>query len=136
MHKAEAIYSENDTQIVFVDTPGLTTNHEMKKYKLAPSFRDDLESSIPQADVIGIIQDTANVYTRHKFDKFIIDYLKNKKDNTPLILIFNKVDKLKRKDVLLDLARLYMTNEEIPKLSDIFMISALTGDGVDDLRVR
>lgn len=134
MHKAEAIYSENDTQIVFVDTPGLTTNHEMKKYKLAPSFRDDLESSIPQADVIGIIQDTANVYTRHKFDKFIIDYLKNKKDSTPLILIFNKVDKLKRKDVLLDLARLYMTNEEIPKLSDIFMISALTGDGVDDLR--
>ncbi|XP_076232703.1 GTPase Era, mitochondrial [Calliopsis andreniformis] len=133
-HKAEAIYSENDTQIVFMDTPGLTTNHEMKKYKLAESFRKDLETSIAQADVVGILQDVTNVYTRHMIHNFIIDYLKNKKEDTSVILILNKVDKLKKKFVLLELTRLLTSNKDFPTFADVFMVSALNGDGIDDLR--
>ncbi|XP_076626778.1 GTPase Era, mitochondrial isoform X2 [Colletes latitarsis] len=57
MHKFESVYSENDTQIVFMDTPGLTAPHEMKKYNLAKTFKNDPAESIAEADVIGILQD-------------------------------------------------------------------------------
>ncbi|XP_003706083.1 GTPase Era, mitochondrial [Megachile rotundata] len=134
MHKADAVYIENDTQIVFMDTPGLVSMREMKKYKLSKSFRDDPLISISEADVIGIIQDVTNVYTRHKISNFVIDSLQNKREDTSLLLILNKVDKIKKKTVLLDLTRLLTNSEIYPKFDDIFMISALTGDGIDDLR--
>lgn len=130
------MYSQDDTQIVFMDTPGLTTASERKKYNLVATFEKDPEVSISQADVIGIIQDVTNVYTRHKIADCIVQYLKSKRSDTPLLLIFNKVDKLKKKNVLLELANSLMSNEDGPKFEDIFMISALTGDGINDLRVR
>ncbi|XP_076654076.1 GTPase Era, mitochondrial [Halictus rubicundus] len=133
-HKAEAVYYEDETQIVFIDTPGLTKDYEMKKYKLNETFQKDPKLSIREADVVGMIQDVTNIYTRHTISSFIVDQLKTKKNDTPLILIFNKVDKLKEKKVLLDLTAQLTKNEELPKFDDVFMISALTGDGVDDLR--
>lgn len=136
MHKAETVYTEDDTQIIFMDTPGLVTNYEMKKYKLAETFKEDPMVSIKEADVIGIIQDATNAYTRHKINNFVMEYLQNKREDTSLILIFNKVDKIKKKSILLELTKLLTKPESSPKFDDIFMISALTGDGIDDLRVR
>lgn len=130
------MYSEDETQIVFMDTPGLTTHKEMKKYKLNETFQKDPKLSIQEADVIGMLQDVTNVYTRHIISSFTVNQLRIKKDDTPLILIFNKVDKLKDKMVLLDLTTQLTKNEEFPKFDDVFMISALNGDGVDDLKVR
>ncbi|KZC11893.1 PREDICTED: GTPase Era, mitochondrial [Dufourea novaeangliae] len=133
-HKAEAVYLEGDTQIVFVDTPGLVTNHELKKYKLMASYKQDPEVSASEADIIGVVQDVTNVYTRYKISDFVIDYLKQKKEDTPLLLILNKVDKLKQKQVLLELINKLTSNADYPKFDDIFMVSALSGDGVNDLR--
>ncbi|XP_033321874.2 GTPase Era, mitochondrial [Megalopta genalis] len=134
MHKAEVMYSEGETQIVFMDTPGLITNHEMKKYNLQETFQEDPKLSIQEADVVGIIQDVTNIYTRHRLSSFIVNQLKTKKDDAPLLLIFNKIDKLKNKKVLLDLTTQLIKNEKLPKFDDVFMISALSGDGVNDLR--
>lgn len=134
IHKAEAVYSEDETQIVFMDTPGLTTDHEMKKYKLKKTFQKDPELSIQEADVVGLLQDVTNVYTRHIIPSFTVNQLKARRVGTPLILILNKVDRLKDKKVLLDLTARLTKNEEFPTFDDVFMISALNGDGVDDLR--
>nr|XP_033321873.1 GTPase Era, mitochondrial [Megalopta genalis]XP_033321874.1 GTPase Era, mitochondrial [Megalopta genalis]XP_033321875.1 GTPase Era, mitochondrial [Megalopta genalis]XP_033321876.1 GTPase Era, mitochondrial [Megalopta genalis] len=134
MHKAEVMYSEDETQIVFMDTPGLITNYEMKKYNLQKTFQEDPKLSIQEADVVGIIQDVTNIYTRHRLSSFIVNQLKTKKDDAPLLLIFNKIDKLKNKKVLLDLTTQLIKNEKLPKFDDVFMISALSGDGVNDLR--
>ena len=134
IHKVEAVYSQDDTQIVFMDTPGLTTASERKKYNLVETFQKDPQVSVSQADVIGIIQDVTNVYTRHKIADCIVQYLKSKRSDTPLLLIFNKVDKLKKKNVLLELANSLANIEDGPKFEDIFMISALNGDGIKDLR--
>lgn len=134
MHKADAIYTEGNTQIIFMDTPGLTKTSEMNTYKLAETFKEDPKNSISEADVIGVIQDVTNVYTRHKFDGFFLEYLKNKKEDAHLLLILNKIDRLKKKDALLELARILTKEEYYPKFSDIFMVSALTGDGIDDLK--
>lgn len=135
MHKAEAIYTEGNTQIIFMDTPGLVLSNEIKTYKLLKTFSEDPKNAITNADVIGIIQDVTNVYTRYKFENFVLNYIKNKMEDTSLLMIFNKVDKLKKKEVLLDLTRILTNNNNYPKFDDIFMISALNGDGVDDLRV-
>lgn len=134
LHKAEAIYTEGNTQIIFMDTPGLVISKEIKTYKLLKTFEEDPKSAITDADVIGIIQDVSNIYTRHKLEDFVLDYINNKIKDTPLLMIFNKVDKLKKKNILLDLTRMFTNNNNYPKFDDIFMISALNGDGVDDLR--
>ncbi|XP_078044576.1 GTPase Era, mitochondrial isoform X2 [Augochlora pura] len=134
MHKAEAVYSEGETQIVFMDTPGLITSYERKRYNLNKTFQEDPTISIQEANVIGIIQDVTNIHTRYTISNFIIEQLKTKKDDVPLLLIFNKIDKLKHKGVLLNLTTQIIKNENLPKFNDIFMISALSGDGVDDLR--
>ncbi|XP_060812198.1 GTPase Era, mitochondrial [Bombus pascuorum] len=134
MHKAEAIYTEGDTQIVFMDTPGLVISKEMKTYKLSESFKDDPKTALIEADIIGIVQDVTNVYTRHKIDDFVLNYIKEKREDTQLLMILNKVDRLKKKMALLEITRLLISKENYPKFDDIFMISALNGDGVDDLR--
>ncbi|XP_053986846.1 GTPase Era, mitochondrial [Hylaeus volcanicus] len=134
MHKCEAVYSEGDTQIVFMDTPGFTSHYERKKYKLKETFTKDPLSSIVEADVIGLLQDATNIYTRHKINQYVLDYLKNRRNDSSLLLIFNKVDMLKNKFVLLEMTRQFIKKSESLKFDDIFMISALTGDGIDDLR--
>lgn len=134
MHKAEAIYTEGDTQIVFIDTPGLVVSKEIKTYKLSESFKDDPKTALIEADIIGIVQDVTNVYSRHKIDDIVLNYIKQKREDTQLLMILNKVDGLKKKLTLLEVTRLLINKENYPKFDDIFMISALNGDGVDDLR--
>lgn len=107
----------------------------MKKYKLKETFKTDPQTSIIEADIIGILQDVTNIYTRHLISNLILDNLKNKRDDSQLLLLLNKVDKLKKKAILLDLTRQLTSNKKFPKFDDVFMISALTGDGVGDLRV-
>lgn len=135
IHKAEAIYTEGDTQIVFMDTPGLIVSKEIKAYKLSDSFKDDPKTALIEADIIGIVQDVTNVYTRYKIDNFVLNYIKEKREDTQLLIILNKVDRLKQKTALLEVTRQLMNKENYPKFDDIFMVSALNGDGVDDLRV-
>ncbi|KOX68660.1 GTPase Era, mitochondrial [Melipona quadrifasciata] len=133
-HKAEAIYTENDTQIVFMDTPGLVVPKEMKTYKLSEAFKDDPKDAVTEADVIGIVQDVTNVYTRHKIDGYVLDYIRNKREDTELLMILNKVDRLKKKTALLEVTRILINKKDYPKFDDVFMVSALNGDGIDDLR--
>ncbi|XP_031844297.2 GTPase Era, mitochondrial isoform X2 [Nomia melanderi] len=133
-YKANAIYSEGDTQIVFMDTPGFASKNEMIKFELSKAFKKDPVTSIIDADIIGVLQDATNVYTRHTMTRYMVNDLNKRKENTPVILIFNKVDKLTNKKILLELVTQLQKNKYIPKFDDIFMISALTGDGVDDLR--
>ncbi|KMQ98187.1 gtpase mitochondrial-like protein [Lasius niger] len=133
--KADAIYCEDDTQLIFMDTPGMVSMTECKRYNLAGTFRNDPKVSLAAADIVGIVQDAQNIYTRDKINSNILEILTEKiLKKIPMILIFNKVDKLKNKEVLLQLVNILAKNKKSLKFSDIFMVSALTGDGIDDLR--
>ncbi|XP_014481467.1 PREDICTED: GTPase Era, mitochondrial [Dinoponera quadriceps] len=132
--KADAIYSENNTQLIFMDTPGMVSPGELKRFKLAKSFERDPNASLKTADIIGLVQDVDNTFARDKINPNIFKLLKNMEDKIPMILIFNKVDRLKKKNTLLDLAKVLTKSKNSLKFTDVFMISALTGDGVDDLR--
>jgi GTP-binding protein Era len=151
--KCQAIFTEGDSQIVFLDTPGLVSLKEQKKFNLEKSFLKDSKSSLRQADIIGVIHDASNVWTREKLDIKVIRLLEENKDK-PSFLVFNKVDIIKTKRKLLDLTRLVTDNcvngkpipgrkplqqqdtnvRGWPHFQEIFMVSALTGDGLDALK--
>lgn len=132
--KCHAIYSQEDTQLIFIDTPGLVSNHEWKKYHLEPSFKNDARESMMLADIVGVIQDVGSSGTRGIINKHIIDLLKHTRQEVPSILVLNKVDLIKRKDVLLDLVKGLTSKKGWPHFQDVFMISALMKEGIDDLR--
>ncbi|XP_028045451.1 GTPase Era, mitochondrial [Monomorium pharaonis] len=133
--KARGIYCEGDTQLIFMDTPGMVSKKECQKFKLANSFKADPKISLCSADIVGIVQDGENIYTRHKIDLNILELLtEDIKNRIPIILIINKVDRLKKKEILLDFVNTLTTSKKSPDFYDVFMISALTGDGVNDLR--
>lgn len=115
----------------------MVTMEESKKFKLAKSFTTDPKTSLIAADILGIVQDAENIYTRHKIHWNILELLtEDIKSKIPIILVINKVDRLKKKDILLDFVNTLTKSKVSPDFYDIFMISALTGDGVDDLRVN
>ncbi|XP_017770442.1 PREDICTED: GTPase Era, mitochondrial [Nicrophorus vespilloides] len=150
--RATAIFTEGDTQVVFLDTPGLVNIKEYNKYKLERSFVKDPNASLQNADIVGVIHDVSNQYTKDRLDLKVIKLLE-KHVKKPSFLVLNKIDMLKSKRKLLDITRLLTENkirgEEIPdkgdfemnedsrgwpNFQDIFMVSALTGDGLEDVR--
>lgn len=132
--KSNAIYVEEDTQLVFVDTPGLVTAGEYKKYALNKSFKDDPTMSVQVADVVGIVHDASNVYRRFTIKNNVLELVKNLTPEIPLLLILNKVDMVKEKKILLDITTALINKKDMPKFKDIFMLSALTKDGTEDLK--
>ena len=152
----KAIYTTGKTQLVFYDTPGLVTPSEIKKHHLENSFKSAYRSAVQNADVIAVMQDISNAWTRNKLHKTVMDTLEAY-PHLPSCLILNKIDTLKSKRLLLDVIRL-LTNDtlsmkvkksktadvakekETPKdgwsnFSDVFMISSITGSGLSEIHV-
>ena len=120
----------DESQIIFVDTPGIFT----PKRRLERAMVDDAWSGAGDADVIALLVDARRPVRASNDDtQVILDALKSR--GKQAILVINKVDAVER-PVLLALAE--KLNAETldrggPLFSDVFMISALTGDGVPDL---
>ena len=88
----QGIYNSDETQIVFVDTPGIhKPNHKLGKYLNKQAYY-----SIDDVDVIIMLVDGSDKLGTG--DKYIIEKLKEV--NKPVILVINKVDKIKKELVL------------------------------------
>ena len=115
------IYNDKETQIVFVDTPGIhKPNHKLGSYLNKQAFY-----SMDDTDIILMIVDISEKVGPG--DKFIIEKLKEV--NKPVILVLNKIDKVKKENILLKI-------EEYNKLYDfteIVPISALKNNNVNEL---
>jgi GTP-binding protein Era len=120
--RIRGIAIEGRSQIIFVDTPGIFH----PKRRLERAMVSAAWSGARDADEIVLLCDAA----RRGDEDFrrIIEGLK--KEQRKAILVLNKIDRIKRSR-LLDLAA-RLDAEGI--FSRIFMISALNGDGVEDLR--
>lgn len=92
--KSHAIITSDKTQIVFLDTPGVISNQEQKKFNLEKTFFRDCEKSLMLTDLIGVVHDVGDHWTRDMLDLKIIRLLERYKKK-PSFLILNKVSKIK-----------------------------------------
>lgn len=115
------IHTDEDSQIIFLDTPGI----QKPKNKLGEFMLTESKDGIEDSDIITYIVDTSKRIG--KAERSIIDILKEYKGKLPIILLINKVDTIK-KDELLEVISMY-ADENI--FDDIIPISAINNDGVD-----
>lgn len=121
--RIRGIAIEGDSQIIFVDTPGIFgAKRRLERAMVAAAW-----AGVDDADKIVLLYD-ASQRTVDDDTRTILAGLKARERQ--VILALNKVDLIKR-DRLLALAAEF---EAEGIVSDTFMISALTGDGVGDLR--
>ncbi|KAL1274843.1 hypothetical protein QQF64_027657 [Cirrhinus molitorella] len=100
--RAVGVLTENDTQVILLDTPGLTTPVKAKRHHLEQSLVEDPFESIKEADLVVVLVDMSDKWTRSKLDYEVLKCLALNSD-VPAILVLNKVDLLKNKTLLLDI---------------------------------
>ncbi|XP_052214711.1 protein Daple-like isoform X2 [Dreissena polymorpha] len=100
-----SVFTVDNTQIIFVDTPGVITDAAKRRHQVDTSVQKEPESSLEEADLVGVVVDGSNKFTRNTLHPEIIKTLLLYR-NVPSFLIINKVDEVSQKYVLLEAARL------------------------------
>ena len=117
----QGIYNDEDSQIIFIDTPGShKPNNKLGTYlnRKAYTMADDV-------DIILFLVDAKSGFG--KGDKFNIERIKEM--NKTVFLVLNKVDQV-RKDELLSIIDKY---KDLYDFDEIIPLSALNGDNVGEL---
>lgn len=91
-HRILAILTREDMQLIFIDTPGI----HKPRHKLGKYMEQVTENSLKGVDAIFFVVDANE--KMGKGEKYIIERLK--KTDTPVILVINKVDLCKKKELL------------------------------------
>jgi GTPase len=110
------------SQLIFVDTPGIFS----PRRRLDRAMVTTAWSGAHEADLVGVLID-ARKGLDEEADQILVRLGEIK---TPGLLVLNKID-LVAKETLLALAN---TANKTAKFEVTFMVSALTGDGVADLK--
>ena len=120
-NRIQTVLTTEDGQIVFVDTPGI---HKAKN-KLGEYMVNIAERSLNEVDaVLWLVEPTTFIGAG---ERHIIDQLKGVK--TPVILVINKIDMVKKEDLLPAID----TYRREYDFADIVPVSARSGDNTDVL---
>lgn len=120
-NRIQTVYTSEDGQIVFLDTPGI---HKAKN-KLGNYMVGVAERTLSEVDVIlWLVEPTDYIGAG---EQHIIEQLK--KTNTPVILVINKIDTVK-KELILTFIDAYRKQLDF---AEIVPVSALKQDGLDVL---
>ena len=117
----QGIYNDDDTQIVFVDTPGI----HKPTHKLGQILNRGAYYSIDDVDVICLLVDAKAGLG--KGDKYVIERLK--KIDKPVILVINKIDGLSKDEIFLKINEY----KDLYDFKEIVPISALKNKNIDEL---
>ena len=116
----QGVYNEDDTQIVFVDTPGVhKPNHKLGTYLNKQVY------GAMDADVLLFLVDVKEPFG--KGDMFVLEKMKEAKK--PIILVLNKIDTLKKEEVY----ALINQYKDIYPFRDIIPVSALKNQNIKEL---
>lgn len=118
-NRIQMIYTDNDMQVIFLDTPGI----QMPKNKLGEYMLKISKDSLSDVDIVTYIVDTST--TIGPIESDIIKDLK--KIKTPIVLLINKIDTAN--DEIVD--RVVKMYEELDLFEKIIPMSALEGTNLD-----
>ncbi len=114
----QGIYNDDDSQIVFVDTPGFTKS----KNKLGKLLNKQAHALLSDVDIILFLIDGST--NLGEGDKYIMKCLE--KTESPVILVINKIDRMKQEEILLKISEY---KDMFPFVA-IIPVSALNDDNV------
>ncbi|XP_074888826.1 GTPase Era, mitochondrial isoform X2 [Buteo buteo] len=100
--KARGVVTYEDTQLIILDTPGLTSPFKAKRHKLDEAMLTDPWDSMKHADLVLVMVDVSDHWTRNSLSKEVLKCL-SQFPQIPSVLVLNKVDLLKNKFILLEL---------------------------------
>lgn len=121
-HRILAVYTRNDSQIIFVDTPGL---HRGAAKTINRMMNRTAASALADADLILFVSE-ANRWTAE--DQDVLDRLKE--SPVPAIALLNKIDKVHPKEELL---AVLSAMSERHTFDEVLPISAKLNDNLDRL---
>lgn len=120
-NRIQTVYTSEEGQIVFLDTPGI---HKAKN-KLGNYMVNVAERTLAEVDVVLWLVEPTNYIGAG--EQHIIEQLK--KTKTPVILVINKIDTVKKEEILLFID----TYRKQMEFAEIVPVSALKGDGTEEL---
>ncbi len=120
-NRIQTVYTDEEAQVIFLDTPGI---HKAKN-KLGQYMVSVAENTLKEVDVIlWLVEPTTYIGAG---EQHIIEKLKTVK--TPVVLVINKVDTVKKEEIL----KFIDTYRKELNFSDIVPVSALKGINTDEL---
>lgn len=120
-NKIQCIYTEERGQVIFLDTPGI----HKPKHKLGEFMVDSAMNALREVDLVLYIVDGAAEFGGG--EEYIINTLKQIK--TPCILVLNKIDLLKKEQIL----KLIQQYSKLADFLAIVPLSAKTGENKEEL---
>lgn len=120
-NKIQGVYTENDSQVIFIDTPGI----HKPKHKLGDFMVKMAQTTLKEVDIVLFMVNATEGFGRG--EEFIIEKLQETKQ--PVFLVINKIDQV-HPEQLLELIDQY---RKLHEFAEIVPISALDGNNVDAL---
>jgi GTPase len=118
------IYTQDNTQAIFVDTPGI----HQPRHKLGEFMVEIAIEALRDADVILFVVDLSQ--PPNEEDQRVAQLLQESKSGSPVIIVMNKIDKLSPERVL---PNVESYQHLVPHAADWISLSATQGSGVDEL---
>ena len=120
-NQIEGIYNDLDTQIIFMDTPGIhKPNHKLGDYLNRQAY-----FGMRDVDLLLFLIDIKEEFG--KGDSFILEKLKE--TQKPIVLVLNKIDKIKKEEILLKIEKY----KDIYPFEEIVPVSALKEENIQTL---
>ncbi|WP_442603719.1 GTPase Era [Paenibacillus sp. KN14-4R] len=117
-NKIHGVYTTDQSQIVFLDTPGI---HKPTS-KLGDYMMKTAHSTLNEVDAVLFLVDVVEGYGGG--DRYIIEQLKNVK--TPVLLLLNKIDMVQPEELLPIITKY----KDMYPFAEIIPVSALNGNNV------
>ena len=120
----QGVVTTERAQIVFLDTPGIHKPDSLFNRRMMETIR----AALAERDLLLYVVDAS----RPARDEDLEGVEMVRRIATPTLLVLNKIDRVKPKERLLPLIERYKSRHEF---ADYLPVSALTGEGVEEVRV-
>ena len=116
------VWTDDDSQIVFVDTPGfLQSKNALNDYMLK-----SIDNAVQDVDCILLVIDGHNGISQRELDQVA----KYRRKNVPIVVAVTKIDITQAEKLMPELAKL----NNIEGISEVYCVSAKRNRGVEELK--